>query len=77
MDYQQKVLAERQGGTSSTQNEDGLYDAAGDERNRREELKRRKEEQERQEFTKTVHAMSVDKDRQESMRRQNELVHIF
>ena len=49
MDYQAKMLAERQGGGAgggnSASNEEGLYDAASDERNRKEELRRRKEEQ--------------------------------
>ena len=57
MDYQRKKMAEVQGGLhSSTSNEEGIYNAADDEANRKAELKRKKEEDEKREFNKTWYA---------------------
>ena len=74
-DYQLKKLAEVQGGvhSSSKANEEGVYNAADDERNRKAELKRKKDEQEKKEFSQTIALMSMDKERQERMKSQQKL----
>lgn len=69
-DYQRRKLTESRGGGSIGE---GKYDAFDDERNRTAELKRKKEEDSRKEFQSTLHSMVADKDKRESMRRQNEL----
>ena len=74
MDYQRKKMAEVQGGVrSSLSNEDGIYNAADDEANRKAELKRKKEEEEKKEFNKTIALMAVDTERQERMKSQQKL----
>ena len=74
MDYQRKKIAEVQGGVrSSLSNEDGIYNAADDEANRKAELKRKKEEEEKKEFNKTIALMAVDTERQERMKSQQKL----